>query len=44
MPGGTGVGLTVASELAHANGCRLVVETTGSSGTTFRLEVPLLVS
>ena len=42
MPGGTGVGLTVARELALANDCRLVVEATGGSGTTFLLEVPLL--
>ena len=42
MPGGIGVGLTVARELALANGCRLHVESTTSSGTTFLLEVPRL--
>ncbi len=39
--GGTGIGLTVARELAVANGGRLEVEATGPAGTTFLLEVPL---
>ena len=39
-PGGTGIGLTVARELAIANGGRLSVETTGPAGTTFALELP----
>jgi two-component system sensor histidine kinase BaeS len=40
-PGGTGIGLTVARELAVANGGRLFVEETGPSGTTFALELPV---
>jgi len=41
VPGGTGIGLTVARELAVANGGRLSVEETGSGGTTFVLELPV---
>ncbi len=38
--GGTGIGLTVARELAIANGGRLWVEATSPAGTTFALELP----
>jgi signal transduction histidine kinase len=40
-PGGTGIGLTVAWELAVANGGRLYVDDTGPSGTAFVLELPV---
>ena len=39
-PGGTGIGLTVAWELAIANGGRLGIEATSPAGTTFALELP----
>ncbi len=39
-PGGTGIGLTVARDLAVANGGSLRVESTGPTGTTFLLELP----
>lgn len=38
--GGTGIGLTVARDLAVANGGNLTVESTGPTGTTFLLELP----
>jgi len=38
--GGTGIGLTVARELAVANSGRLWVEATSPAGTTFALELP----
>lgn len=37
---GHGIGLTVARELVVANGGRIEVESTGSAGTTFRIELP----
>lgn len=37
---GSGIGLTVARELIGANGGTIQVESTGSAGTTFRLELP----
>lgn len=42
-PGGTGIGLTVARELAVANGGRLYVAASDSTGTTFALEFPVAV-
>jgi two-component system sensor histidine kinase BaeS len=39
-PGGSGIGLTVARDLATANGGSLKVESTGPTGTTFLLELP----
>jgi signal transduction histidine kinase len=39
-PGGSGIGLTVARDLATANGGSLTVESTGPTGTTFLLELP----
>jgi len=38
---GSGIGLTVARELIAANGGSVVVESTGPTGTTFRVELPL---
>jgi two-component system sensor histidine kinase BaeS len=38
---GSGIGLTVARELIAANGGSVEVESTGPSGTTFRVELPL---
>lgn len=38
---GSGIGLTVARELVTANGGSIEVESTGSYGTTFRIELPL---
>jgi signal transduction histidine kinase len=40
MPGGSGIGLTVARELVAANGGTIEVEATGPAGTTFRIEMP----
>ena len=39
-PGGSGIGLTVARDLATANGGTLTVESTCPTGTTFLLELP----
>ncbi len=36
---GSGLGLTIARELLAANGGRIEVETTGPTGTTFRIEL-----
>jgi two-component system sensor histidine kinase BaeS len=41
--GGTGIGLTVARDLARANGGDLRLEASGSSGTTFVLDLPAAV-
>lgn len=41
---GTGLGLTIARHLAQAMGGQLTLHATGSEGSTFRLELPLLVS
>lgn len=38
---GSGIGLTVARELIAANGGSVEVESTGPTGTTFRVELPL---
>ena len=38
--GGTGLGLTIARELARANGGNLQLETTGSEGTVFIVSLP----
>ena len=38
---GSGIGLTVARELIAANGGSVEVESTGPSGTTFRVDLPL---
>lgn len=38
---GSGIGLTVARELIAANGGAVVVESTGPTGTTFRVDLPL---
>jgi two-component system sensor histidine kinase BaeS len=40
MPGGSGIGLTVARELVAANGGTIEVEATGPDGTAFRIEMP----
>lgn len=37
---GSGIGLTVARELSAANGGSVEVESTGPSGTTFRVDLP----
>lgn len=37
---GSGIGLTIARELLHANGGEIWVEQTGPSGTTFALQLP----
>ncbi|HET9417631.1 MAG TPA: HAMP domain-containing sensor histidine kinase [Candidatus Limnocylindria bacterium] len=37
---GSGIGLTVARELIVGNGGRIMVESTGAGGTTFRIELP----
>jgi len=39
VPGGTGIGLTVARELARANGGDVRIEHTSPAGTTFVLEL-----
>ena len=38
---GSGIGLTVARELIAANGGSVEVESTGPTGTTFRVDLPL---
>jgi signal transduction histidine kinase len=38
---GSGIGLTVARELIAANGGAVEVESTGPTGTTFRVDLPL---
>ena len=38
---GSGIGLTVARELVAANGGSVEVESTGPTGTTFRVDLPL---
>jgi signal transduction histidine kinase len=38
---GSGIGLTVARELIAANGGSVEVESTGATGTTFRVDLPL---
>ncbi|MEA2652503.1 MAG: two-component system, OmpR family, sensor histidine kinase ResE, partial [Chloroflexota bacterium] len=38
---GSGIGLTVARELIAANGGAVEVESTGATGTTFRVDLPL---
>ncbi|MBL4870949.1 MAG: HAMP domain-containing histidine kinase, partial [Robiginitomaculum sp.] len=38
--GGTGLGLTIARELARAQGGNLLLEKTGVDGTTFIVELP----
>ncbi len=40
-PSGHGLGLTIARELLVANGGSIAVESTGPTGTTFRITVPL---
>jgi len=37
---GSGLGLTIARELLAANGGRIEVESTGPTGTTFRIDLP----
>jgi two-component system sensor histidine kinase BaeS len=39
--GGSGIGLTIARELARANGGDVWVELTGSSGTVFAIGLPV---
>jgi signal transduction histidine kinase len=41
QPGGTGIGLTVARELARANGGDVRIESSTPQGTTFVIELPL---
>ncbi|HXQ96782.1 MAG TPA: HAMP domain-containing sensor histidine kinase [Candidatus Acidoferrales bacterium] len=41
QPGGTGIGLTVARELARANGGDVRIESSSPQGTTFVIELPL---
>ncbi len=40
QPGGTGIGLTVARELARANGGDVRIESSSPQGTTFVIELP----
>jgi len=37
---GTGLGLTIARDIAQAHGGRLTLDRTGPDGTVFRLELP----
>ena len=37
---GSGLGLTIARDIAQAHGGRLTLDRTGPDGTTFRLELP----
>ena len=39
-PGGTGLGLAIARELARAHGGDVVLVSTGSDGTVFRITIP----
>lgn len=41
QPGGTGIGLTVARELARANGGDVRIEASSTQGTTFVIELPV---
>ncbi len=41
QPGGSGLGLAISQLLARQIGATLTLEATGSSGTTFRLTLPL---
>lgn len=41
---GTGIGLSLASELAHLHGGALTVESTHDEGSTFTLRLPLIVA
>ena len=41
QPAGTGIGLTVARELARANGGDVRIESSSPAGTTFVLELPV---
>jgi signal transduction histidine kinase len=43
-PDGAGIGLAISRELARHGGGELVLEKTGSEGTTFRLRLPIAVS
>jgi two-component system C4-dicarboxylate transport sensor histidine kinase DctB len=43
-PDGAGIGLAISRELARHGGGELVLERTGSGGTTFRLRLPVTVS
>jgi signal transduction histidine kinase len=40
QPGGTGIGLTVARELARANGGDVRIESSSPAGTTFVIDLP----
>ena len=40
QPGGTGIGLTVARELARANGGDVRIEASSPQGTTFVIDLP----
>jgi signal transduction histidine kinase len=39
-PGGTGLGLAIASELVRAHGGKIELETSGSAGTVFMVQLP----
>jgi signal transduction histidine kinase len=43
-PGGTGLGLVIAAELARAHGGEVALAETGAQGTTFRITIPDRVS
>ena len=38
--GGTGLGMTIASELIHAHGGSINIEETGANGTVFKIVLP----
>jgi heavy metal sensor kinase len=42
QPSGTGLGLSIAKGAVEANGGRLTLETTGETGSTFRMALPPL--